>query len=89
MTDPHLEHSIFGGHEDAHDGPHEDQPEVRTPGGPAPRRPASRAARGRRLGCLFVALAIVAVAAFAAYTVLRPVVDGFLESDDYPGPGTR
>ena len=31
---------------------------------------------------------IVAVAAFAAYTVLRPVVDGFLESDDYPGPGT-
>ena len=35
-----------------------------------------------------MALAIVAVAAFAAYTVLRPVVDGFLESDDYPGPGT-
>jgi UPF0755 protein len=28
------------------------------------------------------------VAAFAAYSVLRPVVDGFLESNDYPGPGT-
>ena len=30
---------------------------------------------------------IVAVAGFAAYTVLRPVVSGFLESNDYPGPG--
>ena len=88
MTDPHLEHSIFGGHEDAHDRPHaDDQPVVRS------RSDRHRAARkprrsGRRTGCLFVALVIVAVAAFAAYTVLRPVVDGFLESNDYPGPGT-
>lgn len=83
MTDPHLEHSIFGGHEDAHGS----QPEVRSR---ADRRRATRRPRrrGRRTGCLFVALAIVAVAAFAAYTVLRPMVEGFLESNDYPGPGT-
>ncbi|SDP05741.1 UPF0755 protein [Pedococcus dokdonensis] len=83
MTDPHLEHSIFGGHEDAREG----QPQARTR---AERRRTTRPAkrRGRRSGCLFVALAVVALAAFAAYTVLRPVVDGFLESDDYPGPGT-
>lgn len=88
MTDPHLEHSIFGGHEDAHDGPSEGQPVVRSRSD-RHRRPSRKPRRsGRRLGCLFVALAIVAVATFAAYTVLRPVVDGFLESDDYPGPGT-
>lgn len=83
MTDPHLEHSIFGGHEDAHGS----QPEVRSR---ADRRRATRRPRrrGRRTGCLFVALVIVAVAAFAAYTVLRPMVEGFLESNDYPGPGT-
>jgi UPF0755 protein len=87
MTDPHLEHSIFGGHEEGHGGPHgDDQPVVSR----AERRRAARPPRrsGRRTGCLFVALAIVAVAAFAAYTVLRPIVDGFLASDDYAGPGT-
>jgi UPF0755 protein len=84
MTEPHLEHSIFGGHEDAHDDRAQG---VRSR---ADRRRAQRPKRrsGRRTGCLFVALAIVAVAAFAAYTVLRPLVDGFLESNDYPGPGT-
>jgi UPF0755 protein len=40
------------------------------------------------MGCLFIAIALVAAAAFAAYTVLRPVVDGLLESNDYPGPGS-
>src|SRR5689334_18550325 len=84
MTDPHLEQSIFGGHEEAHEA---GQPEIRTR---AERRRTARPKkrRGRRSGCLFIALAIVAVAAFAAYTVLRPVVDDFLESKDYPGPGT-
>jgi UPF0755 protein len=83
MTDPHLEHSIFGGHEGARGG-HTD---VRTR---ADRRRATRRPRrrGRRIGCLFVALVVVAVAAFAAYTVLRPMVDSFFESNDYPGPGT-
>jgi UPF0755 protein len=82
MTKPHLEHSIFGGHEDA-----DEQHEIRSR---ADRRRAARRPRRsrRKLGCLFVALAVVAVAAFAAYTALRPVVDGFLESNDYPGPGT-
>jgi UPF0755 protein len=84
MTEPHLEHSIFGGHEDAHG---DEQHRVRS------RSDRHRAARpkrrsGRRFGCLFVALAIVAAAAFAAYTFLRPIVDGLTEADDYPGPGT-
>jgi UPF0755 protein len=79
MTEPHLEHSIFG-----HGHP-------RDPAGPTratrrAERPRKR--RGRRFGCLLVALVVVAAAAFAAYTVLRPVVDGFLESNDYPGPGS-
>ena len=87
MTEPHLEHSIFG-------VDHLDHPEGRAPDHvPASRSQRHRGRRtrkrtGRRLGCLVVALAVVAVAAVAAYTVLRPVVDGFLESNDYPGPGT-
>ncbi len=84
MTEPHLEHSIFGGHEDAHDDTR--SLSAAGPTGTAPARKPRR--RGRRSGCLFIALAIVAAAAFAAYTALRPVVDGFLESNDYPGPGT-
>jgi UPF0755 protein len=83
MTEPHLEHSIFG-------GPHEDdttRPEVRSRAeARRQRRPPRR--RGRRFGTLLLAMAIVAVAAVAAYTALRPVVDGFLESNDYPGPGS-
>ncbi len=84
MTEPHLEHSIFGGqHDAAHEGV--DAPPTR-----AQRRHQSRPPKrtGRRWGILVVALVIVGVAAFAAYTALRPVVDGFLESNDYPGPGT-
>jgi UPF0755 protein len=84
MTEPHLEHSIFGGHQDERDDPRavvRSRAEVRRQGRP-PRR------RGRRLGILVVALAIVAAAGIAAYTVLRPVVDGLLESNDYPGPGS-
>jgi UPF0755 protein len=87
MTEPHLEHSIFGGHDEPHDvqePPQHDAPPTRSQRHGVRRRPRRT---GRRLGCLFVAVAIVAVAAFAAYTVLRPVVDGFLESNDYPGPG--
>ena len=86
MTEPHLEHSIFGGHH------HEEHavPEggVRTRAEARRRRRPPRRRTGRRLGILVVAVALVAAAAFAAYTVLRPVVDGFLESNDDPGPGT-
>jgi UPF0755 protein len=88
MTEPHLEHSIFGGQHDDH-AQHErsaqEQPMSR-----AQRRAAAKPKRrgGRRMGCLFIAIALVAAAAFAAYTVLRPVVDGLLESNDYPGPGS-
>lgn len=86
MTEPHLEHSIFGGQDEGHrrDPRGGDEPQSR-----AQRHAAKPRKRGgRRVGCLFVALAIVAAAAFAAYTVLRPVVDGLLESNDYPGPGS-
>jgi len=80
MTEPHLEHSIFGGHDQGQEHEH------RTVSRAASRRRPPRR-RGRRFAILFVAVAIVAAAAFAAYSVLRPVVDGFRESDDYPGPG--
>lgn len=81
MTEPHLEHSIFGAGRASQDG----APQTR-----AQRRAGSRKPRrkGRRSGCLMVALVVVTLAAFAAYTVLRPVVDGLMESNDYPGPGT-
>jgi UPF0755 protein len=81
MTEPHLEHSIFGGHDEEHE-PLPSRARRRGSSGRPPRR------RGRRVGVLVVALALVGVAALAAYTVLRPVVDGFLESNDYTGPGS-
>ena len=90
MTEPRLDHSIFGGHDEHHEHPdvhHGDAP-VRTRSERHQRPRRRRRRRGRRFGILVVALAIVAAAALAAYTVLRPVVDGFLESNDYPGPGT-
>ena len=41
MTEPHLEHSIFGGHDDAHDGAHEaDSPRCRSAGPTGTARPA-------------------------------------------------
>ncbi|GAB3445338.1 endolytic transglycosylase MltG [Phycicoccus ginsengisoli] len=90
MTEPRLEHSIFGGHDEHHDDRHDalhGEPVVRTRSERhRGRRPRRR--RGRRFGILVIALAIVAAAALAAYTALRPVVDGLLESKDYPGPGT-
>ena len=85
MTEPHLEHSIFGGqHDDAHEV-HEDATERPRSRARQRSRPARK--RGRRRGILVVALVLVALAGFAAYTVLRPVLDGFLESNDYAGPG--
>ena len=81
MTEPHLEHSIFGGHETGEPG-HPGQSRSARRAGRKPKR------RGRRLGCLVVAIVLVAASAFGAYTVLRPVVDGFLQSNDYPGPGS-
>jgi UPF0755 protein len=37
---------------------------------------------------ILLALVVVGGGAAVAYTYLRPVVSGFLESNDYPGPGT-
>ncbi len=87
MTEPHLEQSIFGGqHDDAHEAPDAATDGSRTRAQNRQPRPPRK--HRRRRGILVVALVIVALAGFAAYTVLRPVVDGFLESNDYAGPGT-
>lgn len=53
---------------------------------PRPRRNRGRAVR--RLLVLLVTVGLVAGAAVLAVTVLRPVVSGFGESGDYPGPGS-
>ncbi len=53
------------------------------------RRRGARAGRAaRRLAVLVAALALVAVAAFAAFSVLKPMVSGIRESNDYAGPGS-
>ena len=61
-------------------------------------RRADRAAAGdvqrgkpsvlRRLVVIVLALAVLGGGVGVAYKVLRPVVEGFLASNDYPGPGT-
>jgi UPF0755 protein len=58
-------------------------------GGQRARRPR-RAQHRRRRGRIAVGIALVLLVAacVTAYVGLRPVVDGLLESDDYPGPGT-
>ncbi|CAN7415633.1 endolytic transglycosylase MltG [Terrabacter sp. LjRoot27] len=42
----------------------------------------------RRLVVMVLALAVIGGGVAVAYKALRPVVEGFLESNDYPGPGT-
>ena len=42
----------------------------------------------RRLGVILLALVVVGGGVAVAYTFLRPVIESFLESNDYPGPGT-
>ena len=42
----------------------------------------------RRLAVIVLALAIVGGGVAIAYTYLRPVVVGFFEPNDYPGPGS-
>ncbi|MGO4598641.1 endolytic transglycosylase MltG [Terrabacter sp. 2RAF25] len=42
----------------------------------------------RRLLVIVLALAVIGGGVVVAYKALRPVVEGFLESNDYPGPGT-
>jgi UPF0755 protein len=42
----------------------------------------------RRLLVIVLALAVIGGGVAVAYKALKPVVEGFLESNDYPGPGT-
>ncbi len=88
MTEPHLEHSIFG---------NEPEPEAAPPGGQASRptgRGVGRPPRGRgpaRLVLLIVALAVIAGGGYAGVRALGPLVDkiggGTAPALDYPGPG--
>ncbi|MDV3222846.1 endolytic transglycosylase MltG [Intrasporangium sp.] len=98
----HLETSIFGDHDDEpHDevAAPVQQPRTRREAREA-ELAAQRAARQegkgpkgrpsvvRRLAVIVLALAVVGGGVAIAYTYLRPVVAGFLESNDYPGPGS-
>lgn len=100
----HLESSIFGDHDehvDAQVAP--DDPDAGRAPAPLTRRELreaeqrSRRAPGRRshkppawrrLAVILLALVVVGGGVAIAYTYLRPVVSGFLESNDYPGPGS-
>lgn len=42
----------------------------------------------RRLGVILLALVVVGGGVAVAYTFLRPVIESFLEPNDYAGPGT-
>lgn len=97
----HLETSIFGEEEEPSAGSMEPatvrprtRREAREAELAALRRPrgSGRPARGkpsvlRRLAVLALALAIIGGGVAIAYTYLRPVVAGFLEPNDYAGPG--
>jgi UPF0755 protein len=93
MKDP-LHSSIFGQPEVEDDGGdhHEAAPKSRREARELER---SRARKGshkpsglRRLAVLLVALLVLGGASYVAYKVLRPVALEFLESNDYPGPGS-
>jgi UPF0755 protein len=57
-----------------------------TKGGPG--TPKGKPSIFRRLLVIVLALAVIGGGVAVAYKALRPVVEGFLESNDYPGPGT-
>lgn len=54
----------------------------------APGAPKGKPSILRRLLVIVLALAVIGGGVAVAYKGLRPVVEGFLESNDYPGPGT-
>ena len=97
----HLETSIFGEEEEPPAGSMEPatvRPRTRREAREAELaalrqlRGRGRSAKGkpsvlRRLAVLALALAIIGGGVAIAYTYLRPVVAGFLEPNDYPGPG--
>jgi UPF0755 protein len=56
--------------------------------GSAPTGGRGRPSVFRRLLVIVLALAVIGGGVAVAYKALRPVVEGFLESNDYPGPGS-
>ena len=100
----HLESSIFGDHDEHVDAPvPSDDPDSGRASAPLTRRELreaeqrSRRVPGRRshkppawrrFAVILLALVVVGGGVAVAYTYLRPVVSGFLESNDYPGPGS-
>ncbi|WP_256795107.1 endolytic transglycosylase MltG [Terrabacter sp. Ter38] len=87
--------------EEAHAAPPMSRREVREQELAARKRSSRRAGEGgssgaakgkpsvfRRLVVIVLALAVIGGGVAVAYKALKPVVEGFLESNDYPGPGT-
>lgn len=76
MTEPRLEESIFGDHDE--------QPLTRR----ERRMGRRRSGRARRWVALLLSLALVGAAAYLAFGFVSPIVASVLASNDYPGPGT-
>ena len=99
----HLETSIFGDHDDpAHDEQDAvgSPPAPRSRREAREQEQAARRSRKRaggskgkpsllrRLAVMVLALAVIGGGVAIAFIFLRPVVEGFLEPNDYPGPGS-
>jgi len=87
--------------EEAHAAPPMSRRELREQELAARKRSSRRAGQGgssgaakgkpsviRRIVVIVLALAVIGGGVAVAYKALKPVVEGFLESNDYPGPGT-
>jgi UPF0755 protein len=79
VTEPHLEESIFGAHEDR-------LPQTRRER--HARRRRRRPRRLRKFVAMLVSLAVVGGGAYLAYAFVEPIVASFLEPNDFAGPGT-
>jgi UPF0755 protein len=92
----HLESSIFGDQEDTleHVEPVAPPPMTRREAREAElaarkgtKRPKGKPSVLRRILVIVLALALIGGGVAVAYKALRPVVESFLEANDYPGPG--
>jgi UPF0755 protein len=90
----HLDGDLDGSGPRGHLGARASHSGASGPGGhPGRRKGRARADGGRpsvlrRIVVIVMALAVIGGGVAVAYKALRPVVEGFLESNDYPGPGT-
>ena len=92
----HLESSIFGDHDDTleHEPAPAPPPMTRREAREAEqaalkqgKRPKGKPSVFRRMLVIVLALALIGGGVAVAYKALRPVVESFMEANDYPGPG--